>query len=197
MGTRCTGCLRAASTLVALLSLLACGEPTAGTATPGAGPTVAVATASRATMVADRTPAAGTPERSVRPAATAAPSASVTTGVPADEESCGTERIDNGGQGRDARARECLWRAYQGGHPATFVTTRASIDSAPTTYTFRVTGRGPIAIAIDALDPNGAPRPARYTCATMERYAAVPSEQPAGFRLQGCIGGGATMIEVP
>ena len=169
------------------LLLLACGTPPPA-ATVGAG--TAPGAAGAATLTPPRrTPPSTTP----RPLLTSTPIATIPG--PADTppldpvtglRQCGVERNVHG-QGRDAAARDCLWRSYTAGQTARFTTTATTVEGDPITYEVRVLAPDRIEVTIDSADTFGARGRFRHTCTTMAREQS-PSSDIAGFRLGNCDG---------
>jgi hypothetical protein len=104
--------------------------------------------------------------------------------IPANP-SCGKE-VDVHGQGYDAAARECLWKAYQSSQPAELVITVHTIEGDPITTALRVRSPSAIDVVRDSKDRFGSPGVTRSTCTSMQR-----KQDDRGrtiFSLAGCSG---------
>jgi hypothetical protein len=101
------------------------------------------------------------------------PSASRTTPdapspeIPANP-SCGKE-VDVHGQGYDAAARECLWKAYQSSQPAELVLTVHTIEGDPITTALLVRSPTAIDVVRESKDRFGSPGVTRFNCTSMQR----------------------------
>ncbi len=109
---------------------------------------------------------------------------------------CGKE-FNRHGQGIDAAARDCLWRAYLAGQPAEFTTTALTVEGDPITHTIVIAAPGRIEVTVDSKDRFGRQGVFRYTCQRLERPSRAGAAPPEGFMLRGCPGVWNEQIGIP
>ncbi len=109
------------------------------------------------------------------------------------DSTCGRETNVHG-SGFDARARACLWDAWQNQSPAGLVITMHTVEGDPITYTLRVRSGPVVDVVEDNRDRFGSRGVFRSTCKTLEKRAGTGER--FGFVLRGCEGHAAE-IAIP
>ncbi|EYF02355.1 Hypothetical protein CAP_7284 [Chondromyces apiculatus DSM 436] len=107
---------------------------------------------------------------------------------------CGKEKVVHG-EGYDAAARECIWKAYLARDAAEFTTTHVTIEGDPIAYTIQI--KPDVVVTVDNQDRYGQKGVSTHTCQAMERIRQEKQPERFGFALTGCVGGGMTRLAVP
>jgi len=97
--------------------------------------------------------------------------------------SCGRERNVHG-EGYDAAARDCLWKAYQTTSPAELVITHYTVEGDPITFTIRMRAPSNIEVTEDSKDNWGWKGIRTTTCTSLEKIEHDPGRYK--FKLGGC-----------
>ncbi|AKT35974.1 hypothetical protein [Chondromyces crocatus] len=107
---------------------------------------------------------------------------------------CGNEKVEHG-EGYDAKARDCIWKAYVDRELAEFKTTHFTIEGDPISYKIQINPN--VTVTVDNQDRYGQKGVSNHTCQAMERIRQEKQPERFGFALSGCTGGGMARLAVP
>ena len=89
---------------------------------------------------------------------------------------CGEETLEQGGGGRNEKARRCLAEALRKGHAAELVSTSPTVEGDPITTIYRVRRDGDVVLFVDDSEDAFAARPgwSAVTCRELEPVRLAP-----------------------